>query len=137
MEHLAGIIVPTSLFAMIAVIVGAFVWGGVQQRREANETLRRALETGHQLTADQMAALQKPTATAAQDLRGGIILCAMAIGFALAGALFGGATSVERVHNGFSIEAGSNGYYIVALIVGAVGVGRLLAAYVRRERPKP
>jgi hypothetical protein len=128
-------LVPLGLWVMIAVIVIANVWGGVQTRRDTNETLRRAIENGQTLDPQVISALAKPERSSDSDLRSGITFTALAIGFALCGLLFGGGpASIQEHGHGLKIEGGAEGFYIVALIVGSLGVGRLISAYLRRDR---
>lgn len=129
------ILVPLGLWVMIAVISVAAVWGGVQTRRDTHETIRRAIDNGQQLDPRVIASLAKPERSAEHDLRGGITFTALAIGFGLCGLLFGGGpASIHHEGDNLSIEGGAEGFYIVALIVGSLGIGRLIAAYLRRDR---
>ncbi len=41
-----GILVPIAFFAMIAFVIAAMVWGGVQKKRAYAETIRAAYEAG-------------------------------------------------------------------------------------------
>jgi hypothetical protein len=120
------ILVPLGAFTMIVAIVLAAVWGGVQSKREINETLRRAIDSGQQLSAETLSALQKPERPASQDLRSGVILTALGLGFGLCAAVFG--------NGDFGEDGAGRGFAIAAIIVGAIGIGQLLAAWLRRER---
>ena len=129
------VFVPLGLWVMIAVIVIASVWGGVQSKRDLHETIRRAIDNGQNLDPKTITALTKPERPASADLRGGVIFTTLAIGFGLCGFLFGGGPA-NVTHSGdqLNIEGGSEGFYIVALIIGSLGIGRLIAAYLRRDR---
>lgn len=122
-EVLVPIFVVGGLWAMVFGIVLANVWGNVQSRRELNETVRRAMESGQSLTPELINTLQKPTKPPEQDLRSGVILAALGLGLASAGIFY--ATSGE--------EAG-HGFFVAALIVGAIGVGQIAAWAIRRDR---
>jgi hypothetical protein len=132
------VLVPLGLWVMIAVIVIASVWGGVQTRRDTHETIRRAIDNGQLLDPRVISSLAKPERSAEGDLRSGVTFTALAIGFALCGVFFGGGpASIEHQAHGFQIEGGSQGFYIAAVIVGSLGVGRLISAYLRRDRGAP
>ncbi len=128
-------LVPLGLWVMIAVISVAVVWGGVQTRRDTHETIRRAIDNGQALDPRVISSLAKPERSSESDLRSGVTFTALAIGFALCGLLFGGGpASIEHHGHGIEIDGGSQGFYIVALIVGSLGVGRLISAFLRRDR---
>lgn len=129
------VLVPLGLWVMIAVIVIAAVWGGVQSKRDVHETIRRAIDNGQNLDPKIITALTKPERPASADLRGGVIFTALAIGFALCGLLFGGGpASINHHGDTLDIQGGAEGFYIVALIIGSLGIGRLIAAWLRRDR---
>jgi len=77
---------------MIAAIVVGPALLKSRERREMQATLRSAIEKGQPLPADVIDALSreniKPVATAARDLRVGVILLAVSVGFALFGYSF-------------------------------------------------
>jgi hypothetical protein len=120
------ILVPLGFFTMVVAIVLVSVWGGVQSKKEVNETLRRAIESGQPLSSEALSALQKPERPASQDLRSGVILTALAIGFGLCAAVFG--------EGDFGSGGPGQGFAIAAIIVGSIGIGQLLAGWLRRER---
>lgn len=120
------IIVPVSLFLMVVGIVGISVWGGVQSKREMHETLRRAIDAGRPLPPDAINALQKPMRSAQQDLRSGVVLTMLALGMAVAGGL-----SIAGI---ILDEGNGGGFFIAALVIGSIGVGQLIAAWLRRDR---
>jgi hypothetical protein len=133
---LESVLVPLGFFGMVFAIVAVSVWGGVQTRREFNETIRRAIDNGQQLDPKVINTLAKPERTAEHDLRGGVMLVCLAVGFGLCGFLFenGSPASVHQAPGTLQIDSGGVGFYAIAVIVGALGVGRLLAAYLRRDR---
>ena len=85
------ILVPLAFFAMIAGIVIGPALLKSRERREMQATLRSAIDKGQPLPPDVIEALSreniKPPATAARDLRTGVILLAVSIGIALMGYL--------------------------------------------------
>ena len=81
--------VPVALFSMIAAIVIVPAWLKSRERREMQATLRTAIDKGQPLPTDVIEALSRENvklpATAARDLRLGVILLAVSIGIALMG----------------------------------------------------
>lgn len=124
-----SIVIPLSLFGMIFGIVAVSVWGSVQSKREANETVRRAIEAGQPLDSEAISAIGKPVRSAAQDLRGGIVLVSLSFGLILAGLMAAGVIG----GSGWDDDAGV-GFFIAATIVGAIGVGQLVSGWMRREK---
>ena len=78
------ILVPISLFAMIAAIVLVPTWFKSREKREMQETVRHAVDKGQDLPPELIEAIAKssakPPATAAKDLRVGVLLLAFAGG---------------------------------------------------------
>jgi hypothetical protein len=131
-ETLVPIFVVGGLWLMIGSISIAAIFSGMRARRELHETMRRAIDAGHQLAPETIAQLMKPTRPWEQDLRSGIILTALAIGLGVAAAVngrFGGA-SVD----GVDVHGSPQGFVIAAIIVGAIGIGQLVSAWLRRDR---
>lgn len=118
--------IPIALFMMILGIVAFAVWGSVQNKKELNETVRRAIDSGQKLDAETISSLGKPVRTRAADLRGGIVLTALAIGLVVAGLMAAGVI----LGSGWDEDAGI-GFFIAAAIVGAIGAGQLVSALVR------
>lgn len=89
-------LIPLAGIVMIIVIVLGPIWLKSRERREMQATLRSAIDKGQPLPPDVIDALSreniKPPATAARDLRVGVILMAVSIGIAL----FGFAVSYEE-----------------------------------------
>ena len=83
------ILIPLAPFLMIAAIVIIPKWYRTNERREMQKTLRAAIDKGQTLPPELVDALSKdsvrPPATAARDLRTGIILLAVSLGVALMG----------------------------------------------------
>ncbi len=129
-----SIVIPIVLFGMIFGIVAVSVWGSVQSKKEANETVRRAIDAGQKLDSDAISAIGKPVRSPAQDLRGGIVLVSLATGLIFAGLMAAGA--LPGIGKGWDDDAGM-GFFIAAAIVGAIGIGQLVAALVRGGEKKP
>jgi hypothetical protein len=126
LEDVVPIVAVAGLWIMIVAVVGISVWGGVAKRRDVNETLRRAIDAGHKLDAETLAAMERPTRSADDDLRSGITLTALALGFVGCVGLYWVGFAPGGPDAGF-------GFAIAAIIVGALGVGRLIAAFLRRK----
>lgn len=125
------VLVPVGFFSMVVAIVGISVWGSTQSKKEANETVRRAIDAGQPLDSEAISAIGKPVRSAAQDLRGGIVLVSLSLGLMIAGLLASGALPVAG--GGWDEDAGV-GFYVAGVIVGAIGVGQLVAGMVRSEK---
>lgn len=119
-----GIIVP---FATIAAIVFFAINAGATEKREVQETIRRAMESGKELTPEAISALYKPEKPATTDLRSGLVLTSLALGLTLGGVVF--------MVSGQDSDA-AYGMWVAAAIVGSIGVGQLIAWFVRRDRQK-
>lgn len=120
------ILIPLGLFVMIAVIVAASVWGSVQNKRTVADTIKKAIENGHVLDPETISALHKPARAAAQDIRGGIVLSALAAGFVAAGFIY--------LNSGSGDPDGFYGFFIAACIIGALGIGQLIAGFLRQPK---
>ena len=83
------IVVPVSLFSMIAAIVLVPSWFKTRERRDMQETVRHALDKGQALPAELVEAIARASrrrlATAHTDLRTGVIWLAVAAGIATFG----------------------------------------------------
>ena len=124
-----AIVIPLALFGMVLGIVAVSVWGSVQSKRELNETIRRAIDSGQKLDADTISSLGKPVRSSAQDLRGGIVLVFLSIGLIVGGLMASGAIG----SGGWDSDAGV-GFFVAAAIVGSIGIGQFVAAMMRREK---
>ena len=78
--------IPIAMFAMIAGIVIVPTWLKSKERQEMQATLRASLDKGQPLPPEVIDALTrqtvKPPASAARDLRTGVILLALSLGIA-------------------------------------------------------
>ncbi|AYG93787.1 hypothetical protein D8I30_00280 [Brevundimonas naejangsanensis] len=81
--------IPIAFFIMIGAIVIVPNWLKSRDRREMQATLRSAIEKGQPLPPEVIESITKdnakPPATAARDLRTGVILLAVAMGIAIMG----------------------------------------------------
>jgi hypothetical protein len=89
-----GILVPLAPFLMVAAIVIVPAWLKSRERREMQQTVRAAIETGQALPPELIEALSKDikppkVASAQRDLRIGVILIAVSTGIALLGCALG------------------------------------------------
>lgn len=125
------ILIPIFGTMMIFGIVAVSVWGNVQNKKEMNETVRRAIDSGQKLDADTISSLGKPVKTAAADLRGGLVLMFIGVGLVIGGMMASGVI----LGKGWDEDAGT-GFYVAAAIVGSIGIGQLVAGLVRRGDKK-
>lgn len=123
------ILVPIALFATIGAIWIAAIIMNARTRRDQQETLRQLAANGQTLSPDLISSLHKPVRSADQDLRSGVVLTALAIGLALSGILFGTGLLAGTDADFESTQ----GFFIAAIIVGALGIGQLVAWRMRRE----
>lgn len=81
MSDAIDIIIPLGFFATVGGIWVTNIVANLKSRADVNETARRAIEVGHPLSPETFSYLQKPLRPPEHDLRTGIILCALALGF--------------------------------------------------------
>jgi hypothetical protein len=81
MSGVIDIIIPLGFFATVGGIWVTNIVANHKSRADVNETARRAIEVGHPLSPETFSYLQKPLRPPEHDLRTGIILCALALGF--------------------------------------------------------
>ncbi len=83
------ILIPLAPFIMVIAIVVIPAWLKSRERREMQETLRAAIREGQSLPPELVEKLTrqeiKEPATAAKDMRVGVILLSVSIGIALLG----------------------------------------------------
>ncbi len=98
-----------------------------RERREMQATLRSAIEKGQPLPPDVIEALSrenvKPVATAARDLRVGVILLAVSIGIALMGYLI----SFEEMDAFYPVSG-------VAAIPGMIGLAFIVLSFFNKNK---
>ncbi len=98
-----------------------------RERREMQATLRSAIEKGQPLPPDVIEALSrenvKPVATAARDLRVGVILLAVSIGIALMGYLI----SFEEMDAFYPVSG-------VAAIPGMIGLAFIVLSVFNKNK---
>jgi hypothetical protein len=127
------VIVPLALFGMIALIVYFVTSGNAKVRLEQQATLRALIAQGATLDPETIAALSRKTERPAEtDLRSGIILGFLSVGVGLCGFLsqsgaFGEGAAQEA-------QQSEGGFYVVAIILGSIAAGQLLAWAVRRRK---
>jgi hypothetical protein len=137
-EFFTSVLIPIAFFAMIAAIVLVPGYLRSQDRARMHETLRIAYEKGQPVPPELIEALQRNVApkvisTPERDLRRGIVLIAVGLGFAGLGyGLWYGLMSVNEiaayVTGGSTAGAGA--------IPGFIGVAYLILWATRRNAPK-
>ena len=74
------VLVPLGVFTMITVIVWLITYFRFRGQRETQETIRTMFQSGQSVSDEQLEALVAALNPAMQDLRRGIISCAIGLG---------------------------------------------------------
>jgi Domain of unknown function (DUF6249) len=126
-----GNFIPVALFGMIAAIVIVPVWLRSKERKEMQATLRSAIDKGQPLPSEVIEALSrehiKPPATAARDLRVGVILLAVSIGIALFGYAFTFIGGFEESKVSFPIIG-------LSAIPGMIGLAFIVLSFFNKNK---
>lgn len=121
------ILIPISMFAMIAAIVIVPRYLQSQERIKLQETLRASIEKGAALPPEVIEAMtsdvKRPPPSPQRDLRGGVIWLAVAIGIMA----FGFAMSFEEPDMLY-------GSFAFAAIPGFVGLALIALSFVGRDK---
>ena len=119
--------IPIAFFIMIGAIVLVPAWLKSKERKEMQATLRASIEKGQALPPEIVEALSKennkPPATAARDLRVGVILLAVSLGIAL----FGYMVSFAEMDAFYPI-AGS------AAVPGMIGLAFIVLSFFNKNK---
>ncbi len=78
-------LIPVFLFGGVTVVFCVFFWFRYRSRSEMQQTIRIALDKGHELTPEIIDRLGTPKPSKDKDLRLGVIWSAVAIGLVLCG----------------------------------------------------
>ena len=78
-------IIPVVMFLSLAVVACVLFWFRFRARSEMQQTLRLALDKGHELTPDIIDRLGHPKPSKDRDLRLGVLWLAVAAGLTLCG----------------------------------------------------
>jgi hypothetical protein len=84
-----GELIPIVMFAAIALILGLYLYFRHRGRESVQETIRQAIEKGHELTPEVLDRLGEPRKAGSRDMRRGIIGLAIGIAIAAFGVLLG------------------------------------------------
>jgi hypothetical protein len=79
------IFIPVTFFVGITVVLSLYFWFRYRGRLDMQETIRLALEKGHELSPEMIDRLGHPKAPKDRDLRLALIWLALAAGLALCG----------------------------------------------------
>jgi hypothetical protein len=79
------IIVPMTMFLGLTVVLSLYFWYRYRARYDMQETIRLALDKGHELSPELIDRLGHPKAHKDRDLRLGMIWLSLAAGLALCG----------------------------------------------------
>ena len=108
-------LIPIVMFVSLAVVLIALFWFRWRARDGMQQTIRMALDKGHELTPEIIDRLGHPKAGKYKDLRLGVIWLAISLGLALT-ALAVGSFASEALH----------GTLASAALPFAIGVGYLV-----------
>lgn len=121
------ILIPLAPFIMVVAIVAIPAWLKSRDRREMQATLRTAIEKGQPLPPEIIETISKenvkPPATAARDLRTGVILLAVAAGLAI----LGYTVSFASMDAQYSISG-------VAAIPGMIGLAFVILSFFNKNK---
>ncbi|MNE35446.1 hypothetical protein D3C80_1292060 [compost metagenome] len=119
--------IPVAFFIMIGAIVIVPSWLKSKERKEMQATLRSAIERGQPLPPEVIDSLSKdnikPPATAARDLRVGVILLALSLGFAL----FGYAVSFAEMDAFYPLVG-------IAAVPGMIGLAFIVLSFFNKNK---
>ena len=108
-------LIPIVMFVSVAAVLIALFWFRWRARDGMQQTIRMALDKGHELTPEIIDRLGHPKAGKYKDLRLGIIWLAIALGLALT-AFAVGSFAAEAFH----------GTIASAALPFAIGIGYLV-----------
>lgn len=77
--------IPIVMFAGLTIVFCTLFWFRFRARSEMQQTIRLALDKGHELTPEIIDRLGHPKASKFRDLRLGVIWLSLAVGLALIG----------------------------------------------------
>jgi Domain of unknown function (DUF6249) len=116
--------IPITMFVCLAIVGCCALFVLMRGRAAQQETLRQAIQTGQQLDARTLAMLAKPVNTPEADLRTGIVNASIGLGLVLIGAV--------AFFSGFERDFAMVVWF-VAIFMGSLGAGQLLAWKIRTE----
>lgn len=121
------VLIPLAPFIMIIAIVVVPAWLKSKERKEMQATLRSAIEKGQPLPPEVIETISKenvkPPATAARDLRTGVILLAVAFGIGI----FGYAVSFAEMDAYYPIVG-------IAAIPGMIGLAFIILSFFNKNK---
>lgn len=112
-------LIPIVMFISVAAVLIALFWFRYRARDGMQQTIRMALDKGHELTPEIIDRLGHPKASKYKDLRLGVIWLSLAAGLALLG-LAVGTFATEAFH----------GTLASAALPFAIGIGYLILYWV-------
>ena len=87
--------IPIVMFIGLTIVFSLFVWFRYRARSDMQETVRRALEKGVDLSPEVIDRLGHPKATKNRDLRLGTIWLSLAVALGLIGVAVGEADAIR------------------------------------------
>lgn len=79
------VLIPLVMFASVTIVLSLFFWFRYRNRFDMQETIRLALDKGHELSPEIIDRLGHPKASRNRDLRFALIWLALAVGLVLCG----------------------------------------------------
>lgn len=122
-DSATGIIAIVMIFGMPVFIVAIIFFFAYRSRQETQKTLRMAIEKSDSLPQEfleSLKSLQKKPKTPANDIRAGLILLAIALGF----------VTLDMVTHGYHLS----GLTGVAAIPGFIGVALLILGIIGTKK---
>lgn len=133
MEDFVGLVAVLSIFGTITAIVFGPTYLKFRERRETQETVRRAIEKGQDLPPEVLEALTKdvkknePSRT--RDIRRGVIWLAVGIGIAA----FGLINDFNSIHSGWEGNVG-DGLLGIAAIPATIGLAFIVLSFFNKNK---
>ena len=93
------VLIPLAPFLMVAAIVGFVMWSNVAKKRAVMETVKEALRSGQELSPETIEALgaqDKEPSNGSGDLKGGLILIAVAVSLVILGVAMAPTVAMEE-----------------------------------------
>jgi len=78
-------LIPISMFAGLTLVVCLYFWFRYRGRQDMQETIRLAIDKGHELTPEIIDRIGQPKPPKERDLRIALIWLALALGLVLCG----------------------------------------------------
>ncbi len=95
-----GILVPISMFAMLAIVIPAYFYWNHKNRLSIMDTVQKAIDSGQELSQEMLMQLGAAANPKMRDLRRGIIFLSLGIAGLLCSLFFGEPDVVNGIRAG-------------------------------------